>query len=190
MPPVMRPPRKGVAYSEALTKAYASNDEDEVTFDTLEFLHPTFLDTSGNPMGIRVVCDNEDLNAFLEDDAPLNPGEEVLFSHAFFAFKRQAETESGQVPQVELQVDNVARILIPYLDMAKESRTAITVIWRPYLESDLSGPHMNPVLTLVLSNVTGDMNSLNARAGFVNLTNRRFPASEYTSRKFPELSVR
>jgi hypothetical protein len=31
---------------------------------------------------------------------------------------------------------------------------------------------------------------MTARAGFTDLTNRRFPASEYTSAKFPGLTVR
>lgn len=186
----MRPPRKGVSYSEAIAAAYASAPEDEVVMDTLEFLHPSFLDDSGMPTGIRVVNDHTILTAFLEVDAPLNGGEEVDFQPVYFQFKRPSESDSGSAPEVELQVDNVSRILIPYMDLAKESRTPVTMIWRPYLASDLSGPHMSPVLKLVLTQVGGDMNSMTARAGFTDLTNRRFPASEYTSAKFPGLTVR
>lgn len=190
MPPAMRPPRRGVSYSEAIARAYVSAPEDEIILDTLEFLHPSFLDSGGQPMGLRVVNDGIALDAFLEASAPLNGGESVKFTNVSFIFRRPSETESGSLPEVEIQVDNVSRILIPYLDQAKNSRVPITMIWRPYLVSDLSGPHMNPPLQLTLRGVGGDMNKMTARAGFTALSNRRFPASEYTSKKFPALVAR
>lgn len=186
----MRPPRKGVAYSEALAKAYATDPEDEIVLDTLEFLHPTFLDADGVVMGIRVVNEHDSLTAFLEDDAPLNSGEEVLFQPVYFSLTRPAESESGATQELQVKVDNVSQILIPYVELAKETRIPITMIWRPYLATDLSGPHQVPVLSLTLSGIGGDMNSLTARAGFSSITNRRFPASEYTLRKFSTLTVR
>lgn len=188
--PTMRPPKRGVSYSEAITAAYASNPEDEVALDTLEFLHPTFRDEDGDLIGLRVVNDHSLLLACLEATAPLDASSYVDFRPVSFEFTRPPETESAQLNEVALKVDNVARILIPYLDAAKESRVPITMIWRPYLPSDLSGPHIDPVLSLTLRGVGGDMNSMTARAGFSDLTNRRYPASEYTSRKFPGLFVR
>lgn len=190
MPPVMRPPRRGITYSEALAAAYATAPEDEVVLDTLEFLHPTFLDENGDPVAVRVVNDHSPLTATLEADAPLNGGEVVEFKNCYFQFSRPAETESSTLPEVEVKIDNAARVLIPYLDLAKESRVPITLIWRPYLTSDLSGPHMNPPLSLTLRSVGGDMNSLTGRAGFTDLANRRFPSSDYTAKKFPGLVVR
>lgn len=188
--PTMRPPKRGVSYSEALAAAYASNPEDEIILDTLEFQHPAFVDESGQPMGIRVVNDHQILNAKLEATATLNPSEYVDFQPVYFQFTRPSETESGSLPEVEVRVDNVARILIPYLDQAKEMRSPITMMWRPYLVSDLTGPHILPVLTLTLRSVSADMNSVIAKAGFTDLANRRFPGSEYTSKKFPGLVVR
>lgn len=190
MPPAMRPPRRGVSYSEALARTYAVAPEDEIALDTLELLHPMFVDEEGDPVAVRVVNDHIPLTATLEADAPLNPGATVEFKNCYFEFKRPREDESGQVPELELRIDNVARILIPYLELIKLSRTPVTAIFRPYLPSDLSGPHMNPPLTLTLKNVGGDMSSLHARASVSELTNRRFPASEYTARKFPGLVAR
>ncbi len=186
----MRPPRKGISYSEALAAAYATAPEDEIVLDTLEFHHPSFLDEDGHVTAIRVVNDHKFLLAYLEDEAPLDGGDQVRFEKVYFAFRRPPESESAALPEVELQVDNVSRILIPYLDMVKESRDSITVIWRPYLLSDLTGPHMNPPLALTLRNVRANMSSMSARAGFFDLANRRFPASEYTAKKFPGLVVR
>lgn len=190
MAPVMRPPKRGVSYSEALAAAYAVAPETEIVLDTLELLHPSFLDDVGAPVSVRIVNDHSPLMATLEISAPLDPGDTVEFKNCYFRFVRPSESDSGSLPEVELQVDNVARMLIPYLDMAKESREKITMIWRPYLLSDLSGPHMNPPLQLTLRSVGGDMTSIVGRAGFTELSNRRFPASEYTAQKFPGLVAR
>lgn len=188
--PFMRPPRHGVSYSDVLAEAYSSAPTEEVLLDTIELTHPTFVDENGDPVAVRVVNDHISFDAFLEDTAPLNAGELVTFQPCYFQFTRPQESESSSTPEVELRVDNVSRLLIPYLDVAKESRTPITLIWRPYLENDNSGPHMDPPLTLTLRNIGGDMNSLVARAGLSELSNHRFPASDYTARKFPGLVVR
>lgn len=187
--PIYRTPRRGISYSEALAAAYASAPEDEVVLDTLEFRHPTFIE-NGQPFAIRVVNDYEQLTATLEAGAPMDAGEQVQFNPVRFTFTRPSESESGAVPEVEVTVDNVARHLIPYLDKAKESRVPIELTWRPYLASDLTGPHMNPPLTLTLRSVSCSMTLVTGRAGFNDLTNRRFPAIEYTAAKFPGLSAR
>ena len=187
--PIYRAAKKGVTYSEALAAAYASAPEDEVVLDTLEFRHPLFLD-NGSPFAVRVVNDHSDLTATLEASAPMNPSASVTFKASYFAFTRPAESESGSTPEVEITVQNVSRYLMQYLDSAKESRVPIEVTWRPYLASDLTAPHMNPPLTLTLRSVTCDMMTVSARAGFGDLTNRRFPAIEYTAKKFPGLTAR
>lgn len=186
----MRPPRKGVSYSQAIAEAYASAPDDEVVLDTLEFRHPSFLDSDGSPVAVRVVNDSHVLSARLEASAPLNAGQEVEFQPVAFAFRRPSESDSGRPPEVEIRVDNVSKILIPYLDLAVQTSDLITVTWRPYLESDLTGPHMDPVLTLTVFKITADMNSVTATAGFQTLVNRRFPAAEYVAKKFPGLVAR
>lgn len=186
----MRPPRKGISLSAALAAAYASAPEEDVLLDTLEFRHPSFIDGSGATIALRVVNDHEALTATLEDDAPMNAGEEVEFLPVRFTFRRPNETDGTAPPEIQVNVDNVARILGPYIDQAKETRVPIEMTWRPYLTSDLSGPHILPVLTLVLRNVSTDLNQLSARAGFGDIGNRRFPASEYTARKFYGLAAR
>jgi hypothetical protein len=145
---------------------------------------------AGQIFGIRVVKDHTKLLAKLEANAPLNPGQEVTFLPVDFDFKPPPESESSSTPEVEISVDNVARYLMPYLDQAKESRIPIEVTWRQYLASDLTAPHISPPLTLVLRNVSCDMSRVTARAGYGDLTNRRFPSLEYTSKKYPGLVAR
>lgn len=185
-----RPRRRGISYSEALAAAYASAPEAEIILDTLEFRHTSFKDSEGNPVAPRIVNDHEPFLAYLEATAPLNGGEEVTFQPVRFRFARPHESDDGNAPTIQLTIDNVARLLIPYLDQAKDSPDLITVTWRPYLVSDPSTPHMDPVLTLTLTSVTADMSSVSATASFADLVNRRFPAIEYVASKFPGLVAR
>ncbi|MES2180731.1 MAG: DUF1833 family protein [Pseudomonadota bacterium] len=189
--PIFRTPKRGLSYSEAIAEAYASAPENSVILNTLEFRHPNFIDPdTGAIIAIRVVNDHVDLNATLEATAPANAGQTVLFKAVRFSFKRPSETDGASLPEITITVSNVARILIPYLDQAKESRTPIEVTYRPYLASDLTGPHMNPPLTLTLRSVNADMNNVTAQAGFGDLVNRRFPKTDYTAKKFPGLTAR
>lgn len=187
--PVYRIPKRGISYSEALAEAYASAPEAGVLLDTLEFRHASFV-TAGLPYAVRVVNDHEELLATLEDDAPLNAGEEVVFSPTRFTITRPSENSGGGTAQLEIAVDNAARVLVPYLDAVKESRDPIMVSWRPYLASDLTAPHILPTLTLSITSVSLNMSQVIAHAGFTNMMNRRFPALEYLSTTHPGLVAR
>jgi hypothetical protein len=189
--PIFSTPNLGLSYSEAIAEAYASAPEDSIILHTLEFRHPLFIDpVTLDEIGIRVVNDHEFLLATLEDGAILNPEEEVRFEPVKFEFTRPSESDSSASPEIEISVSNVSRILIPYLDLAKESRIPIEVTYRPYMASDLSAPHMKPVLNLTLRNVNCSMSDVTATAGFGDLTNRKFPNKDYTSLKFPGLTAR
>lgn len=186
--PVFRSPKKGLSYSQAIAEAYASAPEDVVIMDTLEFRHPTFIDPDTlEVIALRVVNDHEALDATLEDTAPMDAGEVVTFQPVRFGFRRPAESESGSTQEVEITVSNVSKTMMPYLDRAKETRIPIEVTYRPYLSDDTSGPHMNPPMTLTLRNVTTNMSDVSARAGFGDLTNRRWPRVDYTPARFPGL---
>lgn len=188
--PTFLTPKLGLSYSQAIAEAYSSAPEDTVILDTLEFRHPLFIDSTGAVVAIRVVNDHTALRAALEADAPADPGRFVDFQPVRFGFRRPTESDSAQMPEVEISVSNVARILIPYLDMAKESRAPISITYRPYLENDLDAPHMQPPLTLTLRSVTVDTTNVTMRAGFGDMNNRRFPKVDYTPAKFPGLVVR
>lgn len=189
--PIYRTARRGVQHSEALAAAYASAPEDEVILATLEFRHATFVDpATGQPFAIRVVNDHEPLTAGLEADAVLDPGATVEFKPCYFSLVLPNETDSGATPELSVTVDNIARELMVYLERAKETRSPVYVTWRPYLASDTTGPHMLPVLTLSMRSVSCTMSTVTGRAGFADLTNKRFPSLEYTPKNFPGLSAR
>lgn len=188
--PTFRDPVRGVSYSQALAEAYASAPDDEIVLDTLEFRHSLFVDGSGNPTAVWVVNDHTELLAYLEAGAVISGGAQVTFQPVRFSFARPSESESGAAPEISVQVDNVARILIPYLDLVKESKELVTLTWRQYLANDLTAPHIDPPVALTVTSVQADMNSVALRAGFADLTNRRFPGREYTARLFPGLVAR
>lgn len=188
--PIFRTARRGIRHSEALASAYATAPEDEVILATLEFRHVTFVDPATGPFAIRVVNDHEPLLATLEDGAPMNSGQTVQFTPCYFKIVLPSETESGSSPELSITVDNVARTLIGYLDRAKETRAPVFVTWRPYLASDLSGPHILPSLTLTMRRVSCTMSTVTGLAGFADLTNKRFPSLEYTPKNFPGLTAR
>ena len=188
--PTMRPPKRGVSISQAVAQAYASNPEESVLIYTLEFRHPVIVDSEGNQIGRRIVNDHADMTAGLELTAPLNPGEMVLFEHCPFSMKPPKEGDGGQVPELVITVGNVNHILMPYLEAQKGSRVPIDITMRPYEANDLTAPHMDPPLSLKAKSFTADMTSVTIRAGYMALTNRRFPAVEYTAKNFNNLVVR
>ena len=187
--PVFRAPVRGIAYSEALARAYASAPEADVLLDTLELRHAAFVD-AGQPYAVRVVNDHSPLVAYLEAGAPLNGGEEVTFLPCGFTMDRPKEDDSGRPPELTITISNVARQVAPYLRLARNSRSYLHVTWRQYMPHDLTAPHIDPPMTLVMSDVTTSMNDVQGRATFRQFLGRRFPAREYTLRTFPNLGIK
>lgn len=168
------------ALSQAIKEAYASAPTEEVILHTLEVRHASFTQP------IRVVRDNQDLRACLEQSAPLNPSEWVDFVAFSFDFVPPPSSPQAN-PEVTIAVDNVSREIGLALDAAIDSTTPIEITYRPYLASDLSAPEMNPPLHMTV--LSGQINALRAtlRAGFADFSNQRFPSELYTAARFPGL---
>lgn len=186
--PIYRTPKRGLSYSEGLTEAYASAPDDALIHDTLELIHPGFRNEFDEVVTVRVVNEEEEILATLEADAPVDAGVEVKFLPVRFTIKRPAESDTGGVNEMDLSISNVSRKLMPYLDQVKESRVPIQCIYRPYLQSDTSAPHMNPPLRATLRSVSMTMLVVTAKIGFGNLINRRFPRVDYTPDTHPGLA--
>jgi len=168
--------------SDALKEAYASAPSSEVILHTLEIRHPSFS------APIRVVRDYNDLTVFLESDAPADPGSEVLFIAMAFEFTLP-EVSKASSPEIEISLDNVSGEIVGYLDAAAQTHDLIEVTYRPYLAGDPSGPQMNPPLTLVIRSVSADIFRVRARAGYADLSNRKFPNEVYDTIRFPGLAA-
>jgi hypothetical protein len=168
--------------SAAIAEAYASAPTDEVVMHTLEIRHSSF----STP--IRVVRDKRDFTATLEADAPEDPGAEVTFIALAFDFILP-EVSRSAVPEIEIVLDNVSGEIIGYLDAAAQTAEMLEVTYRPYLLPYISGPQMDPPLTLVIREIRADVFRVRARAGFGDLGNKKFPSEVYTSERFPGLAA-
>ena len=176
--------------SEALKEAYASAPSDVVILHTLEVRHPSFVDDEGAPTALRVVRDSTSLNAKLEDTAAMNPGEYVEFQQLFFDITLPGETDDNTAPEIEVTVVNVGRVMMQYLDAAVGSVAPIELTYRPYLSTDLSGPHMDPPITLIVRSVSAGVDSVTIRASYGDTPNKKFPGMDYTTVEYPGLAAR
>jgi len=166
--------------SDAIKEAYAVAPRGLVIYHTLELNHATFTEP------LRVVRDNVDLNATLEDSAPHNAGEEVTFVGYAFDFTKP-EVSSQGIPQMRIIIDNVSRHINAALEGALGSTDLVTVIYREFISTDLSGPQNDPPITMQIIDVTADVFRITATCGFPGLMNRKFPTEEYNAENSPGL---
>lgn len=177
-----------MSLDQALKEAYASGHMPDrgVIFDTLEIRHPSFRDDAGHPTAIRVVIGYEGITARLESDAVLNPGEYVDFQAGAFRFKLPG-FEEGQVPALQITVDGVTREIVGHIESAINGSDPIYVTYRPFLSSDLSGPAMDPPITMELTKVSVGGASITGTASLSDVHNWAFPFVKYLARRFPGL---
>lgn len=168
-----------MTYSQAIAEAYATADMDEVILDTVELIHPGFVDDNGNPTAVRIVrAIEKSIQLRLEQNAPLNGGQIVSFVGVPFNFTMPA-FKVGQVPSFQLAIDNVSREVTKYLEMAIAQITPITVIYRPYLASDPSGPQLDPPYQFTLTNAKADVFQITGTCTMNDVYNWPFPKRKY-----------
>ena len=172
--------------NQAIAEAYASAPSDVVILHTLEIRHPTFVDDEGEPIAVRVVRDNQNLNATLEASAPLHGGEEVEFIAMGFDLELPP-IDTAPVSEITVILDNVSRELIKHLDAAVESQDMIEITYRPYLNNDTSGPQIDPPLTLILTEVNAKTPRVTGKARMLDIGNKAFPSETYNASRFAGL---
>lgn len=169
--------------SEALAEAYASASPEVVVLHTLELWHPSW------DAAVRLVQDFANLAATLEGDAPVDAGEEVVFTACPFSFTLPQVGEGRQ--ELSIQIDNVSRELMPLIEAADlTSSTPIRATYRPYLSTDTSAPHMSPVLTLDVVRISANAMQVTCSCAHADYLNRRFPRRIYTVEEFPGIAPR
>ncbi len=169
------------ALSQALKEAFASAPSGTVILDTLEIWHPSFTEP------IRVVRDHADLTARLEAGAPRDGGKRGTF--AALAFESSPPpVDTAPVPEITVTLDNVGSDITDALEGAAISQQVIEITWRPYLSTDLNGPHMDPPITMTLTDVEADTMRVTGRARMLDAGNKSFPSITYTAQRFPGLA--
>ncbi|PJE80652.1 hypothetical protein CI610_00313 [invertebrate metagenome] len=158
-------------------EAYSHADDTRITLYTLELNHPAFTEP------LRIVCDNDPLEAPLEDGV-----EKATFMAFWFTITRPPISEEPD-PALKIAVDNVSGYLTPYMDAASRSGKMVDVIFRPYLV-DQSEDTVTLLRTIRLQvrNATASMTSVSITAAYVNPANLPFPKELYTADRFPGLS--
>lgn len=164
--------------SQAIKEAYASSTA--LIYHTLELRHPSFTTP------IRVVRDQVDLVATLEDSAPSDPGQLVTFVAFTFDFTK-AEVSPAGVPQMTITMDNVSRDIVANIELALGTTDLVVATYREYIGSDLSGPQNDPPIHMDIMSVKATTFQIIATAGFPNLMNKKFPTLEYSTETFPGL---
>ena len=167
--------------SDAAKEAYASCDTQVIY--TLELRHPGFT------APIRVVRDRQNLLSTLEDDAPLNAGQEVEFIALGFDLKLP-EANKNKLPELAIEIDNIyleeeGRRISDYVDDTLGSLDQIELTCRAYTP-DIATPIDQPY-HLILHEVSADKYKVSAKAKFFNAQNETFPRNTYTIEEFPTL---
>jgi len=163
------------ALEDAIKEAYACAPSNDVIIETLEISHPS---VGGS---LYLVSQREEIMAKLETS------ETVTFEPTGFKFTLPAAGENGR-QDLELSIDNVDRRISEFINLAKDyPGQPVTVVYRPYLSSDLSAPQMSPPLTLTLRDISITVFQVSGRATFADLINLKFPSDYYTRKRFPGL---
>lgn len=167
----------------AIKEAYASCPSDVVLIETVELYHPEWQTV------IRMVRGKDGVTAGLESNAPNNPGASVYFEPLDFNLSQPRIGEGRQ--ELTLDVDNTSLFLIPLIESHDlSSLQEARVIYRPYISTDLSGPHMNPPLSLSIVAISANMKTVSITCGYADIANRKFPHAVYKAAAFPGISYR
>lgn len=166
--------------SQAIREAYAAAPAGVIVYATLELYHPAWS------VPIRVVQDRVDLIATLEASAPRDANQAVTFTAFGFEVTRP-EVGPGGTPQVTVEIDNVSREVVANIFAAQGNLNLLTVIYREFLSTDLTGPQNNPPLSLTVLSISADVFRVRATCGFTDVANKKFPREEYSAERFPGL---
>ncbi len=181
-------------WDAAIEEARSSASVDQFELETIELLHPAFVDTEGLPSGIRLVLDERQWTLRLENDAPLDAGELVQFEPCAMRVVRPEQLE-GQIGEVKLAFDFVGREVLPWVDEALSIRADGRLIVRSWLASrnmatgeyTVVGRPLEVLRGLTVRELHASGTSIEITAAFKDLVNVGFPRPRFTQNHFPGL---
>ena len=125
----------------------------------------------------------------MEASAPADPGDLVTFIGCPIEVTLPEHSTSG-VPEAELSVDNVSRLLMPQIRRANETTEPIMATYREYL---LSRRTIGPELVVdgfAVRRARATLMRVSASLGFFDLLNARWPTEIYTTEDYRGLGQR
>lgn len=174
-----------ITATRAWEEAAATVDASEVMLPTLEIIHSVFVE-NGLPAPIRAVRNNQDLAFRLDESAPLNAGETVLFKAIPFGIDYPRIGKLGG--EAPIWIDNVNREVAQYLEAATKLNESVVVIFRGYLKSDPTTVGHGPY-RLLLRNVKRKGSKLEGTLTIADPTRLRVLREIYDNARFPALMV-
>lgn len=174
-----------IAATQAWAEAAATVDATQVMQVTLEMIHSQFVE-NGQPSPIRAVMDTQDQTFRLDEGAPLNAGQRVLFKAVPFGIEYPRIGKLGI--EAPIWIDNVNREVARYLEPATTLNESVVVIFRGYLASDPDTVGHGP-FRLLLRSVKRKGARLDGTLTMANPTKLRVLREIYDSQRFPALMV-
>lgn len=174
-------------------EAMAVAPPNRIDLATIELIHPSFVDESGNATSIRCVNDLQDRTFTLEATAPLNAGQSVTFTAIPFRFTwpTQAEGQAGEIP---IRIDNIGREIMPYVEAASSSQAPLTVRLRFIVVTLSTTAAPDDVIfngvayTLYMRSVKITADSVEGRASGADLANIQICRLSYDLETYPGLA--
>lgn len=174
-----------------MQEAYASAPSGEVILHTLELRHPALAQAA-----IRVVqdhgqphaVDNEELFGHflkLENNAPVQADQLVFFQACMFNLDLPEQKE-GSLPTIKVELDNVTREVVEYLDAAVGELAPLDLTYREYVASDKTQPQFI-LKGLTMKEVKATLGRVTGTAQFSDLVNKNFPGKVYRPSEFQGL---
>ena len=171
-----------MSVSEAIKQAYARAGSTTVHMIALEMRHESW------PSPLRMINHRSDITLKLENDAPANPGQQVLFVATAM---RVQEPQIGTDPagEMEIQIDGVAGVLHSFIDAANGLSTPIDATIRA-VALDSSNDSVIDVFTpydLQVKNVGINLTDVMVTFGRISPVNLPFPNAKYGPDTYPQL---
>lgn len=181
-------------WDAAIEEARASASIDQFEVEGVEITHPAWVGEDGLPGALRMVLDERDWNLTLEADAPLHAGQTVPFQPTAMRIVRPEQIE-GQVGEVRLAFDFVARSVLPWIDDALSLRADGVLRLRTWLARrnlatgvwSVSGPPLEVLKGLIVREIHATATSIEVTAAFKDLVNVGFPRRRFVQGEFPGL---
>lgn len=161
--------------SQALKEIYASAPATQRYIETLAFSHSRFTQT------YYLTNDNQPWSYLLET------GQLVNFTPVPFRIVLPKVDGQGQ-QDMGLTIANIGRDLVDPLELAiGRPSEPIKCVYRVYLDQASTTPQNTPPLSLIITGVEVNRDTVNATATRTDVLNRAFPYNFYRYAEFPGL---
>jgi hypothetical protein len=180
--PTYGSPLKGVSLSDALKGAATYAPAERVVLSCFEFRHSLLVPP------VRFVNNTENFLATLEDGAPVDSATEVEFLACDIQKTEPEESDQAASPDITLTISNISHLVTDALKLIRGSREPLLITERLYATDDTTAPHLLPVTTWEISNVSLiDGGSTSFRASYGDPVNIAVPRTTVKRSEYPTL---